>query len=49
MPKPIVSAMLMTIRTLYDFREDLVKGTIVSRVPKNAESLLSPYRIFEFL
>lgn len=49
MPQPVISAMLMMIRTMFDMREDLVKGITVARVPQNAEFLLSPYRVFEFL
>ena len=49
LPAPLKSAMLMIVRTMFDFRDDLVKGTIVARVPQNAEYLMAPYRIYEFL
>jgi hypothetical protein len=49
LPEPIINAILMMVRTMFDFREDLIKGTIISRVPQSAEYLMQPYRIFEFI
>lgn len=49
LPNSIKQAILMSVRTMYDFRDDLVKGTTVARVSQNSEYLLEPYRIFEFL
>lgn len=49
LPEPIINAILMMIRTMFDFREDMIKGTIIARVPQSAEFLMQPYRIFEFL
>jgi len=41
-------AMLMIIRTMYDNRDDIVKGTIVAKLPTGSEALLAPYRTFRF-
>lgn len=48
-PKAITNAILMMVRTMFDMREDMIKGTIVAKVPHNAEYLMKDYRIFEFL
>jgi uncharacterized phiE125 gp8 family phage protein len=47
-PTPIRYAMLLMIRTMYDNREDIVTGTIVTKIPQNSEYLLQPYRTFKF-
>jgi uncharacterized phiE125 gp8 family phage protein len=47
-PVTIKQAILMMVRTMYDFRDDMVKGAVINLVHKSSEYLLSPYRIFEF-
>ncbi len=49
LPGAIVNAIKMIVYTMYDHRDDIVRGTIVTQLPQNAEYLLSPHRIFEFL
>lgn len=46
-PQPIKSAMLLTIAHLYEHRED-VAVTTMSQLPKGAEYLMAPYRLFRF-
>ena len=49
-PVPVVvkQAILMIARTLYDNREDVVKGMTINSIPTPALSLLNPYRIMKF-
>lgn len=49
LPGAIVNAIKMIVFTMYDHRDDIVRGTIVTQLPQNAEYLLTPYRIFEFM
>jgi uncharacterized phiE125 gp8 family phage protein len=48
-PDPVRAAIFMMIRTMYDHREDMIKGTIMTANKNNSEYLLNNYRIFEFL
>jgi uncharacterized phiE125 gp8 family phage protein len=48
-PEPVRAAILMMIRTMYDHREDMIRGTIMTANKNNSEYLLNNYRIFEFL
>jgi len=47
-PMPVKHAILLMIRTMYDNREDIVKGQTVHKLPQNSEYLLAAYRTFEF-
>lgn len=47
-PESIKQAMLIMIRTMYDNRDDVIRGTIVSLMPRGSEYLLNHYRTFEF-
>ena len=47
-PAPIRSAILLTIGHLYANREDVVTGTIASPLPRGADYLLRPFRLWEF-
>ncbi len=44
-PQQIKQAMLLVLGQLYEYREEIVVGTIVSQIPKASEYLLQPYRI----
>lgn len=48
-PQSIKQAMLLLIANMYEFREPEVSGTIVSKVGFAVESLLTPYRLYEFV
>jgi hypothetical protein len=39
----------MLVRTMYDQRDDYVKGMMINQVPQSAEYLLNQHRIFEFV
>lgn len=43
-PSSIKSAILLIVGALYEHREEFVTGTIVTRIPTSAESLLWKYR-----
>lgn len=45
-PEAIKQAMLLTIGSLYENREDIIVGTIVAKLPLSAQALLYPYRIW---
>jgi uncharacterized phiE125 gp8 family phage protein len=45
-PEPVRAAILLTLGHLYEHREDVVVGTISSELPRGAEALLFPYRVF---
>lgn len=47
-PEAIKNAILMLVRTMYDNREDFVKGMVINQLPQSAEYILNQYRIFEF-
>lgn len=47
-PPAIRSAILLTIGHLYGNREDVVVGTIAAPLPRGADYLLRPYRLWEF-
>lgn len=44
-PGPIRLAILRTVATHYENREDEVVGTVVARLSADAEALLDPYRV----
>lgn len=44
-PPDIQHAILLTVGSMYEHREDVVTGTIAIRMPQSAEHLLAPYRI----
>lgn len=44
-PPAVVSAVLLIVGQLFEFRENVVSGTIVTQVPLGAERLMWPYRI----
>lgn len=44
-PAPIRSALMMTAANLYEFREPIISGTIITKVPFAVESLLASYRV----
>ncbi|MEN2980866.1 head-tail connector protein [Tistrella bauzanensis] len=46
LPAPIRAAILLTLGKLYEHREDVVSGTIMTRLPSGADALLLPYRIW---
>jgi uncharacterized phiE125 gp8 family phage protein len=48
-PDSIKSAILLIVAHLYEHREDVVVGRIVSPLTNGAKSLLDYYRLFEFL
>lgn len=45
-PGPIKVAILLTLGTMYENRENFVVGTIVNKLPFAAEQLLRPYRVY---
>ncbi len=45
-PAPIKSAILLLIGHLYENRQDELVGTVVTKLTKNSEWLLHPYRLF---
>jgi len=47
-PGPLKSAMLLMIGHLYENREDVITGTMVTDMPKNSIYLMDPYRLFTF-
>jgi uncharacterized phiE125 gp8 family phage protein len=47
-PNSIKQAILIMVRTMYDNRDDVIKGTIVAVMPKGSQFLLQPYRIKRF-
>lgn len=47
-PASIRAAMMLIIGHLYEHREDVVVGVPAMELPKGAERLLNPYRIFRF-
>lgn len=48
-PAPLRSAILLTLGHLYANREDVVVGTIASPLPRGAEALARPFRLWEFV
>lgn len=44
-PLPIVQAIKKIASTMYEHREDVITGTIVSKIPQDSVQKLSPYRI----
>lgn len=44
-PKSIQQAILIMVAHMFEFREPVVAGTIVSEVPMSAMALLGPYRV----
>ena len=47
-PYTVKQAIMMIARTLYDNREDVVKGMTINAIPTTSMHLLQPYRIFKF-
>lgn|SRR5574337_1304521 len=47
-PEGIRSAIKLILGTLYQYRETIIIGTIVSEMPMAIDSLLWPYRVKEF-
>jgi uncharacterized phiE125 gp8 family phage protein len=47
-PYDVQYAILLMLRTMYDNREDVVKGMTVHSLPENSTFLLRPYRQFAF-
>lgn len=47
-PGPLKSAMLLIIGHLYENREEVITGTMVTNLPKGSEYLMNPYRLFTF-
>lgn len=45
-PQPIKHAMLLYIAHLYENRESVITGTIVSEAPQSVDALLSAYRVW---
>lgn len=47
-PAQLRAAVLLTVGHLYANREDVVVGTIASPLPRGAEALARPFRLWEF-
>lgn len=47
-PEDIIQAILLMVGDLYEHREEFITGTIVSRIPRGAEALLHPHKVFSF-
>jgi len=45
-PEAIVQAIKLIVGSFYENREDLVVGTIAGKLPRAAEALLLPYRLY---
>ena len=45
-PQPIKHAMLLFVGHLYENRESVITGTIVSEAPQGVEALLLPYKVW---
>lgn len=45
-PEPVRAAILLTLGHLYEHREDVVVGPSANELPRGAEALLFPYRVF---
>lgn len=48
-PQSIKQAMLLLVGQMYEFREPEITGTIIAKVEFAVESLLNPFRIYEFV
>jgi len=48
-PAPLRAAILLRVGDLYSNREDTVTGTIASPLPRGAELLARPFRLWEFV
>lgn len=46
LPNDIKAALLLIIGKLYEHREDVVSGTIMTQLPAGADALLSRYRVW---
>jgi len=44
LPPAIEAAILLIVGQLYEFRENVISGTIVAQLPNGAERLMWPYR-----
>lgn len=47
-PGPIKTSILLLVGGFYANREEVVTGTIATKLPRTIESLLAPYRVFRF-
>ena len=47
-PKQLLNAMYLIIGHLYENRQDVIVGSIVTEMKKGADSILRQYRIFNF-
>jgi uncharacterized phiE125 gp8 family phage protein len=45
-PEPVRAAILLTLGHLYEHREDVVIGPSANELPRGADALLFPYRVF---
>lgn len=48
-PQPIKQGLLLLIGHWFDHREEVITGTIATRMPVASQALLTPFRIFEFV
>lgn len=48
-PQSIKQAILLLVAQMYEMRQPEITGTIISKVSFAVESLLNPYRIYEFV
>ena len=48
-PQSIKQAMLLLVGQMYEYREPEITGTIISNVEFAVESLLNPFRLYEFV
>lgn len=49
LPELIRVAIMMMVRTMYDQRDEFVRGTVIARLPQSSEHILEGFRIAEFL
>jgi uncharacterized phiE125 gp8 family phage protein len=48
LPYSVKQAILMIAQTMYDNREDVIRGMTINQIPQTSEYLLNPYRTFKF-
>ena len=44
LPPAVSAAILLIVGQLYEFRENVISGTIVAQLPNGAERMMWPYR-----
>ena len=44
-PEPIIQAIKITVADMYENRQSVIVGKIVSEIPKTAQYLMNPYKI----